>query len=63
MLEAIRIRKAGFAIRIECEEFFKRYRACLKGEAAKYKDKIPREGCEAILASVFDGVAKMTSKT
>jgi myosin heavy subunit len=33
MLEAIRIRKAGYSIRIIFKDFNRRYRPCLKGEA------------------------------
>lgn len=33
MLEAIRIRKAGYSIRIVFKDFNRRYRPCLKGEA------------------------------
>lgn len=36
MLEAIRIRKAGYAIRIHFDEFIRRYRPCLKGAAKDY---------------------------
>ena len=62
MLEAIRIRKAGYAIRIDCEEFFRRYKVCLKGEAAQFKDKHPNEGCKAILKVVFTQASKMEGK-
>lgn len=36
MLEAIRIRKAGYAIRVSMEDFSKRYRAIL-GKKKKYE--------------------------
>lgn len=62
MLEAIRIRKAGYAIRIECEEFFKRYQVCLKGDAVLYKDKLANEKCKAILSSVYNKTSKMEGK-
>jgi len=62
MLEAIRIRKAGFAIRIDNAEFCKRYKACLKGEGAHYKDKLPNEVCKGILQLVFDKKSKMDEK-
>ena len=32
MLEAIRIRKAGYSIRIHFDEFIRRYRPVLKGQ-------------------------------
>ena len=32
MLEAIRIRKAGYSIRIVFDDFVRRYRPCLKGQ-------------------------------
>jgi len=35
MLEAIRIRKAGYAIRMSMEDFAKRYRAILDKKKAK----------------------------
>ena len=62
MLEAIRIRKAGYAIRIENEDFSRRYKACLKGEGAHYKDKLPQEVCKGILQCVFDKGSKMDGK-
>lgn len=62
MLEAIRIRKAGYAIRIECEEFFRRYKVCLKGDAVLYRDKLANEGCSAILKAVYNKVSKMDGK-
>ena len=48
MLEAIRIRKAGYSIRIIFKDFIRRYRPCLRGEAAQYDSK-PRDGAVAIL--------------
>ena len=36
MLEAIRIRKAGYAIRINQEDFFRRYRAILGNNKKKF---------------------------
>lgn len=63
MLEAIRIRKAGYAIRIDNLEFSKRYKACLKGEGALYKDKLPNEVSKAILQTVFDTKSKMEGKS
>lgn len=41
MLEAIRIRKAGFSIRIIFKDFIRRYRPILKKEASQY-DASPR---------------------
>lgn len=48
MLEAIRIRKAGYSIRIFFNEFKRRYRPCLKAQASSYDNRL-RDGCEAIL--------------
>lgn len=62
MLEAIRIRKAGYAIRIDCEEFFKRYKVCLKGDAVQFKDRLANDGCNAILKAVFNKASKMDGK-
>jgi len=49
MLEAIRIRKAGYAIRIHFDQFLRRYRPILKGEAIKLRDSNPRDACHGIL--------------
>jgi myosin heavy subunit len=62
MLEAIRIRKAGYAIRIDNEDFSRRYKPCLKGTAVQYKDKLANEVCKGILTTVFDRSSKMDSK-
>lgn len=52
MLEAIRIRSAGYAIRVTQEDFFKRYRLILeKTERAKAATDI-RMGTEMILKKV-----------
>lgn len=48
MLEAIRIRKAGYSIRIIFKDFNRRYRPVLKGEASHFDSK-PRDGAVAIL--------------
>jgi myosin V len=62
MLEAIRIRKAGFAIRIDNQEFCRRYKPCLKGTAVQFKDKLANEVCKGILTLVFDKGSKMDGK-
>lgn len=62
MLEAIRIRKAGFAIRIDNEEFCRRYKPCLKGAAVQFKDKLANEVAKGILTTVFDKANKMEGK-
>jgi len=46
MLEAIRIRKAGYAIRVTQEDFAKRYRSILN--IKKRKDQPPKEICLGI---------------
>jgi len=51
MLEAIRIRKAGFSIRIIFKDFIRRYRPCLKGEAGHY-DGRPRDAALAIFENL-----------
>ena len=49
MLEAIRIRKAGYAIRISQEDFAKRYRAVL---GKKKRTEAPKQLCELIFKQV-----------
>ena len=61
MLEAIRIRKAGYSIRIVFKDFNRRYRPCLKGEAAQY-DSRPREAAEAILHNLALAQPKLATK-
>jgi myosin heavy subunit len=51
MLEAIRIRKAGFSIRIEFEQLFKRYKPILKAYT-KMKAKDVKEAAHIILSTV-----------
>ena len=50
MLEAIRIRKQGFAIRVSMEEFIKRYRLIFGTKVAKELPKVMtmKEQCEKI---------------
>ena len=50
MLEAIRIRKAGYAIRVSQEDFVKRYRAIL-GKKKKL-DGNYKQACELIFKEV-----------
>ena len=57
MLEAIRIRKAGYSVRIAFKDFIRRYRPCLKGEASHFDGK-PREA--ALL--IFENLKKMAPK-
>lgn len=52
MLEAIRIRKAGYAIRVTMDDFAKRYRAIL-GVKKKNLDETPRKICEMIIKEVM----------
>ena len=61
MLEAIRIRKAGYSIRVAFKDFIRRYRPCLKGEAAKYDSK-HRDGSVAILDRLKVANPKLASK-
>ena len=61
MLEAIRIRKAGYSIRIVFKDFIRRYRPCLKGEAGQYDSK-PREGAMAILDRLKAAQPKLASR-
>ena len=61
MLEAIRIRKAGYSIRIIFKDFLRRYRPCLKGEAAQY-DSRPRDAAAAILNSLSQAHPKLAGK-
>ena len=49
MLEAIRIRKAGYSIRIVFKDFNRRYRPCLKAQATSYDNKQPREAAITVL--------------
>ena len=51
MLEAIRIRKAGYSIRIVFKDFIRRYRSCLKGEASQYEGR-SRDAAVAILENL-----------
>ena len=61
MLEAIRIRKAGYSIRIVFKDFNRRYRPCLKGDASKYDGK-PRDGAVEILERLKLAQPKMADK-
>lgn len=61
MLEAIRIRKAGYSIRIVFKDFIRRYRACLKGEAGQY-DSRPRDAAQAILDNLKVAHPKLAGK-
>lgn len=61
MLEAIRIRKAGYSIRIVFKDFNRRYRACLKGEAGQY-DNRPRDFAVAILNNLRSAQPKLAEK-
>jgi myosin heavy subunit len=61
MLEAIRIRKAGYSIRIIFKDFIRRYRPCLKGEAGQYDSK-PRDAAAAILNSLKIAQPKLADK-
>ena len=61
MLEAIRIRKAGYSIRIVFKDFTRRYRPCLKAEAAQY-DSRPRDAAAAILANLSKAMPKLADK-
>ena len=61
MLEAIRIRKAGYSIRIEFKDFIRRYRACLKGEASQYDGK-PRDAAVAILDNLKKAQPALVNK-
>ena len=58
MLEAIRIRKAGYSIRIIFKDFIRRYRPCLKAEASKYDGK-PRDASIAILDNLKKALPKL----
>ena len=61
MLEAIRIRKAGYSIRTVFKDFNRRYRNCLKGEAGKY-DERPRDAAVAILAALAKATPRLAEK-
>lgn len=61
MLEAIRIRKAGYSIRIVFKDFIRRYRPILKGEAAQL-DSRPRDAAMAILDQVKKALPKLSDK-
>jgi len=61
MLEAIRIRKAGYSIRIVFKDFIRRYRPILKGDAALYDSK-PRDGALAIFERLKKAAPKLASK-
>ena len=61
MLEAIRIRKAGYSIRIIFKDFIRRYRPCLKGDAGQY-DTRPRDGAVAILEKLKVANPKLADK-
>lgn len=61
MLEAIRIRKAGYSIRIMFKDFNRRYRPCLKGEAGQY-DARPRDAAVAILNNLKKAQPKFANK-
>ncbi len=52
MLEAIRIRKAGYAIRITQEDFAKRYRAIL-GKKKKSEGVNAKTVCDLIFQEVL----------
>ena len=62
MLEAIRIRKAGYAIRIEFEQVFKRYKpimfAFYKGDM-KQALANPKSSCQAILEVLTQKIEDM----
>jgi myosin heavy subunit len=62
MMEAVKIRSAGYAIRINFEEFFKRYKICLMQNALDFKVKNSKEGCNAILKAVFGTNSIMDGK-
>ena len=61
MLEAIRIRKAGYSIRIVFKDFIRRYRPCLKGEAAQFNGK-PREAAMRIFENLTAAQPKFADK-
>ena len=60
MLEAIRIRKAGYAIRIHFDEFIRRYRPCLKGNANSYEKS--REASVAVMNLLVKAQPKLKDK-
>ena len=60
MLEAIRIRKAGYAIRIHFDEFIRRYRPCLKGKTQGL-DK-SRDASIAVMELLKKAQPKLKSK-
>lgn len=55
MLEAIRIRKAGYAIRVTCEDFAKRYIAVLgkKVDRSVVKANTSKQNCELIFKELI----------
>ena len=61
MLEAIRIRKAGYSVRIVFKDFIRRYRSCLKGEAASFEGR-PRDAAVAILDNLKTAQPKLADK-
>ena len=61
MLEAIRIRKAGYSIRIVFKDFIRRYRSCLKGEASQFEGR-PRDAAVAILENLGQAQPKLADK-
>lgn len=60
MLEAIRIRKAGYAIRIHFDEFIRRYRPCLKGNVKAYEKS--RDASIAVMDILKKAQPKLKSK-
>ena len=60
MLEAIRIRKAGYSIRMKLDEFVRRYRPCLK-KGTKGLEK-PRDAAQAITDMLLKAQPKLAGK-
>ena len=60
MLEAIRIRKAGYSIRIHFDEFIRRYRPCLKASAKQYDKN--RDASIAVMDILKKAQPKLKSK-
>ena len=61
MLEAIRIRKAGYSIRIVFKDFNRRYRAILKKDAVSY-DSRPRDAAIEILNRLKTALPRLVGK-